>query len=68
MSKAVITLEVGADGELKLRAEFDPTIEKDMTFDDHPAAFIALKMVQTAASYVGGGDTFYEEDERDDEL
>lgn len=68
MSKAVITLEVGADGELKLRAEFYPTVEKDMTFTDHPAAFIALKMVQAAKSYVGGGGTFDEEDERDDEL
>lgn len=68
MSKAVITLEVEAGGGLKIGVDFDPTVKEDMTFDDHPAAFIALKMVQTAKSYVGGGDTFYEEDERDDEL
>lgn len=45
MSKAVITITHN-DGKLELDCTFTPAATADMSYDEHPAAFAALRMMQ----------------------
>lgn len=45
MSKAVITLEYNDKGMFDVNIDIDPAASPDMTYNDHPAAFAAMTML-----------------------
>lgn len=44
-SKAIITITAGAGGSVNISTVFEPTLTREMTGSDHPAAQVALEMV-----------------------
>lgn len=63
MSRATITITSEKDGSVKVSQEYEPSITDGMTGSDHPAASVALRMLQLWTEY-NASDA---EDEEDDE-
>lgn len=64
-SKAVITITHN-DGKLELDCTFTPTVNADTSYDDHPAAFAALRMMRALRGDAGPEELeVYDDDEEE---